>query len=79
VIAFGFISSTSAAPLASTTSSLATLLLLYVGPDQMLPLTSALAAMVGVLLMFWQRLVGWTREAWHRLALRLRRNPKGEP
>jgi hypothetical protein len=33
-------------------------LLLYVGPDVFLPLASALAAIGGFLLMFWQRLVG---------------------
>ena len=31
---------------------------LYVGPDLILPLTSALAAVMGVVLMFWQRVVG---------------------
>lgn len=77
MIAFGFIATTTTAPLAS--SSVASLMLLYVGPDQILPLTSALAAMVGVLLMFWQRLVHWVREAWHRLTLRVRRSPQGEP
>jgi hypothetical protein len=34
---------------------------LYIGPDVMLPLTSALAAIAGVLLMFWQRCVGLLR------------------
>ena len=32
---------------------------LYIGPDVFLPLTSALAAIAGVLLMFWQRVVGF--------------------
>ena len=32
--------------------------LLYVGPDQILPLTSLLTGVVGVLLMFWNRVVG---------------------
>jgi hypothetical protein len=31
---------------------------LYIGPDVFLPITSALAAIAGVLLMFWQRVVG---------------------
>ncbi len=39
-------------------------LLLYIGPDVFLPLASALAAVVGVILMFWQRLVGWVRSLW---------------
>lgn len=33
--------------------------LLYIGPDVLLPLTSALVAAAGVLLMFWQRVVGF--------------------
>ena len=32
---------------------------LYIGPDVFLPITSALAAIAGVLLMFWQRIVGF--------------------
>ena len=38
--------------------ALALPVLLYIGPDVFLPLTSALAAIAGVLLMFWQRIVG---------------------
>jgi hypothetical protein len=30
-------------------------LVLYVGPDQILPISSALAAITGILLLFWQR------------------------
>jgi hypothetical protein len=30
--------------------------LLYVGPDQMMPLTSVLASIVGLFLIFWNRL-----------------------
>lgn len=37
---------------------------LYVGPELMLPLTSALAAIVGVLLMFWHRVLGLMRSVW---------------
>ena len=36
----------------------------YVGPDQILPLTSALGAIIGVVLMFWHRLMGWIRKGW---------------
>jgi hypothetical protein len=32
--------------------------ILYIGPDQIMPLTSILGAIVGVALMFWNRLVG---------------------
>jgi hypothetical protein len=31
---------------------------LYIGPDAFLPLTSALAAVAGVLMLFWQRVIG---------------------
>ena len=38
---------------------------LYVGPDLILPLTSALAAIVGVLLMFWHRVTGLLGSVWN--------------
>ena len=47
-----------------------TLTLLYVGPDQFLPLTSFLGAIVGVLLIFWRYVVGFVRRVWHALAKR---------
>ena len=37
---------------------------LYIGPDAFLPLTSALAAIVGVALMFWNRLTDLARKLW---------------
>jgi hypothetical protein len=46
------------------------LVLLYVGPDQILPLTSALGAILGVLLMFWHRLKVLPRKAWRGLFAR---------
>jgi len=39
-------------------------IILYIGPDVFLPLASALAAIAGVAMMFWQRLVGWMRALW---------------
>ncbi|MBI2833929.1 MAG: hypothetical protein HYX76_05815 [Acidobacteria bacterium] len=36
---------------------------LYVGPDQLMPLTSFFGAVVGIVLLFWQRVVGATRRA----------------
>jgi len=36
---------------------------LYIGPDVFLPLTSALAAVAGVVLMFWQRIVSFIGRA----------------
>jgi hypothetical protein len=38
------------------------IVILYIGPETMLPLTSALAAIVGVLLIFWQRALGLARK-----------------
>lgn len=37
---------------------------LYIGPETMLPLVSALAAIGGVLLMFGQRFFGLVRKIW---------------
>jgi hypothetical protein len=37
---------------------------LYIGPDVFLPVASALAAIAGVALMFWNRLVGFARRLW---------------
>ena len=31
---------------------------MYIGPDALMPLASALAAVAGFLLMFWKRVVG---------------------
>jgi hypothetical protein len=42
---------------------------LYIGPETMLPLASALAAIAGVLMMFWQRFVALIRKLW-RLVVR---------
>jgi hypothetical protein len=47
-----------------------TLTLLYVGPDQILPLASFLSAFVGVLLIFWRYLIGLVKRAWHTLVKR---------
>ncbi len=45
---------------------------LYVGPDQILPLTSALGAVIGVLLMFWHRVMGWLRRGWQFCSAKVR-------
>lgn len=37
------------------------LLALYVGPDQLLPLTSILGAIGGVLMIFWRQVVAFAR------------------
>jgi hypothetical protein len=53
-----------------TDSALRSLVLLYIGPDQMLPLTSALGAAVGVLLIVWNRLVSLLRKGWQWVQVR---------
>lgn len=42
----------------ATQSPFASFMPMYVGPDQILPLTSVLGAILGVLLMFWNRVLG---------------------
>ena len=44
------------------------MMMLYTGPETMLPLLSALAAVGGVLLMFWQRFAGLVRKIWRVIA-----------
>jgi len=34
------------------------LLLLYVGPDQILPVTSVLASIAGIVMIFWNKILG---------------------
>jgi hypothetical protein len=48
----------------------ATLLALYVGPDQILPLTSLLGAIVGILLIFWRYVVALAGRVWRFLCRR---------
>lgn len=59
-------------PTQSVYASSQWLVFLYMGPDSMMPLASALAAIIGTLLMFWHRLVGWTRRVYRGLTLRIR-------
>jgi hypothetical protein len=49
---------------------------LYIGPDQILPLTSVLGAITGLALMFWNRLLGVVRRS---LDLFKRRSDSTEP
>src|SRR5215471_4519691 len=48
----------------SLASSLSSVVVSYVGPDQLLPLASALGASVGVLLLVWHHVVAWGHRAW---------------
>ena len=56
----------------SHTSHLLTVIFLYAGPDQILPLMSLLGGIIGVLLVFWQRFVGLIRRASQFFMMRLR-------
>lgn len=48
--------------------------LLYVGPSQILPLTSALGAIAGILMIFWQRTVAFVRKSFRFMASKLFRS-----
>ena len=50
--------------LAAPGSLLSSFVVGYVGPDQMLPLASALGAIMGVLLIVWHRFVAIVRKSW---------------
>ena len=47
-------------------------ILLYAGPDQILPLMSLIGGIIGVLLVFWQRFVGMIRRVSQFFMTRLR-------
>ena len=58
---------------AHTTVTLLTkspVILAYIGPDQIMPITSVLSAIVGVALMFWNRIVGFVARTWAGIARR---------
>jgi len=42
------------------------IVLLYSGPDQILPMLSIVGAVIGFLLMWWRRLVALARRAWNK-------------
>ena len=44
--------------------------LLYIGPDQIMPLTSVLGAVIGIALMFWNRLLGLAHKVRAKLGRR---------
>ena len=46
---------------------------MYIGPDTLMPVASALAAIAGVVLMFWRRMVGMVRMGVQILAARVAR------
>jgi hypothetical protein len=57
-------------------TGLGAFVLLYIGPDQILPLTSVLGAITGLLLMFWNRVMGLLRTVTRALS---RRGPHKSP
>ncbi len=67
--------------LASIVGSLERLpaVLLYVGPDQIMPLASVLSAIVGVAIMFWHRLVGLIRKCVGVFTRRARTSQRDPP
>ena len=54
---------------------LAAVFLLYSGPDQILPLLSILGAVIGFLLIWWQRFTRLVRRAWQAA---FKRSPTSE-
>ena len=48
----------------------------YVGPDQIMPLTSALSAVIGLALMFWTRLAGLVHKCRTMLSRRAETPPE---
>lgn len=42
------------------------MIILYLGPDNLIPLASILAAVIGFILLFWHRLVGLVRKLFGR-------------
>lgn len=48
---------------------------MYIGPDVLMPVASAIAAVAGFLLMFWRRVVGSFRLLTQKLTGRLRKQP----
>lgn len=49
------------------------IIILYLGPETMMPVASALAGIIGAVLMFWQRLVRLTRRLACYIKTRMRR------
>jgi hypothetical protein len=51
---------------------------LYTGPETIMPLTSVLAAIVGVLLMLWHRVVAWVRTGFQHMSKSKRQKSTGQ-
>ena len=46
---------------------------MYLGPETLMPLATALAAIGGFVLMFWRKIVGVVRVAFHKVSGRFSR------
>ena len=55
---------------------LAAIFFMYAGPDQLLPLASFIGAIIGVLLIGWQRLVMFVRRIFHALMRKVQPSTK---
>jgi len=53
---------------AATADQSLTPVVMYITPDQVLPLTSVLGAIAGILLMFWNRVRVFVGKIWNRLS-----------
>ena len=51
----------------NSTDHILPFMFLYIGPETILPLTSAIAAIFGFLLMFWQRFVALVQKLWRSM------------
>jgi hypothetical protein len=51
------------------------ILLLYAGPDQILPLVSILGTVIGFLLIMWRRVVGLVKRTWRLFSKKSGRLP----
>jgi hypothetical protein len=59
-----------------TANDLMGIILLYAGPDQIIPLISIIGAIVGFLLIWWQRFVALVKKAWRLAGARIHSNKR---
>lgn len=52
---------------------------MYIGPETVMPLASAVAAIAGVVLMFWRKTTGFVRRGYNAVATRVGLTPRPEP
>jgi hypothetical protein len=62
-------------PLFDETRPIVTWVVLYFGPDGFLPVTSAMGALVGLMLMFWTRLTNAAKRLWLLISDRFTKQP----